>query len=300
MKKILWIPVLLIVLFVGDRIAGGILSTLVSKANFRYSKLYAQDTGAADILTIGNSRGLMFYQPAIEELTGQSTLNLSYNGLPVSAAEVLIKDYLDKYKAPQKILFEVTCADRANVPLVSGFNSYAKYSPRLQELIKENSVNSYYGGKLSHLFRYNSEIFQRTLRYLKSSDKDWLNDREISAYMMEQATKEKPLDFTFAEALEKEEFTPEELIEKIVSVVQYAKEKGTTIELIINPYYPVFGERSKGFGAWKREVENATGQKVHDYSSALTDSKHFTDYQHTNKTGSTVFMKMLYDDGLLK
>lgn len=299
MKKLYWIPAFLILLFVGDRLAGLVLSKLVEQANFRYSKLYSQENGAAEILTVGNSRGLMYYQPSIEEITGHTTLNLSYNGLPSQAASVLVQDHLDKYPAPSTVLFEITCADRKNLGLVSGFNSYVAYSPRLAELIKDNSVNSYYGGQLSHLFRYNSEITQRTLRYLKNTDKYWLNDRTINDYLIKNAANEIPLDWTFAEAVEKEEFNADELIEDIVAVVNYAKSKNIDLKLIINPYFPPFINTAKGFEEWKSKVRKATGEKIYDYSLALTDPSYFADYQHTNKKGSAVFMKLLQADGLL-
>lgn len=296
MKKWLWIPILLIVLFAGDRIAGLILSKTLDKSDFRYTKLYDSNQGPVDYLLVGNSRGLMFYQPEIEAISGKTTLNVSYNGLPIQAAEVLVQDYLEKHDAPVNILLDVTCADRENVALVSGFNAYSKYSPRLQNLIKENSDNSYYGAKLSHLFRYNSEIFQRALRYLSGSDKYWLNDRVMSEYTQKQALKDRPLDFTFSA----ETYTAEELIAKITSLVDFVKKKNANITLLINPYYPPYIKRAQDFDNWKESVSKATGLKVHDYSTALDDPKYFTDFQHCNVQGSKAFIKMLNEDGILK
>ncbi|NNE29288.1 MAG: hypothetical protein HKN16_06610, partial [Saprospiraceae bacterium] len=161
MKKWIWIPVFLFVLFAGDRVGGWVLESLLMKADFRYSRMYDEDHKGANLLLVGNSRGLMFFQPEIEKLTSKTTMNLSYNGLPMQMGEVLIKDYLDKFPNTKNLVLEVTMADRLNVPLVSGFNAYSSHSKRVRDIIKENSVNSYYGAILSHLFKYNSEIFQR-------------------------------------------------------------------------------------------------------------------------------------------
>ncbi|MDZ4678788.1 MAG: hypothetical protein SGI94_00015, partial [Saprospiraceae bacterium] len=94
MRHLLWYIAFIILLFVGDRVAGLLLRIQASKSQFRYSQLYGR-LGEADILLMGNSRGLTFYQPYIEEITGLTTCNLSYNGLPIDAAKCLVLDYHD-------------------------------------------------------------------------------------------------------------------------------------------------------------------------------------------------------------
>jgi len=89
LKKILWIIALLIITFAGDRLGGWILKQQVDKSQFRYSRMYT-DRGEADILLVGNSRGLIFYEPHIEEVTGKKTLNLSYNGMSVDLMNQLV------------------------------------------------------------------------------------------------------------------------------------------------------------------------------------------------------------------
>src|SRR5690606_27714487 len=100
----LYIFLFLLILFTGDRLLSILIDKfIVSKSEFRYSKLY-RGKAKADILIIGNSRGLSFYQPSIEEETGLSVFNLSYNGLPTNLALVLFKDYLKVNGAPKLVI----------------------------------------------------------------------------------------------------------------------------------------------------------------------------------------------------
>ena len=79
-----WLSWLLLplIFLAGDRLAGYFLRQTIENAQFRYARLYRRE-GAPEILLLGNSRGLTFYQPYISEKTGQNNLNLSYNGLPM-------------------------------------------------------------------------------------------------------------------------------------------------------------------------------------------------------------------------
>src|SRR4030081_1592406 len=95
-KKISFILLMLAVIFLGDRFWSQLLQIVVGKSQFRYSRLY-NGKAAADILIAGNSRGLNFYQPYMEELTHKKTFNISYNGLPGNLAMLLCMDYVEKY-----------------------------------------------------------------------------------------------------------------------------------------------------------------------------------------------------------
>ncbi len=69
MKKAIWIVAFLAILFVGDRLIGWIFQQQITQSQFRYSRMYRGE-GQADILIVGNSRGLNFYQPSVEKATG--------------------------------------------------------------------------------------------------------------------------------------------------------------------------------------------------------------------------------------
>lgn len=287
MKKALWIPALLLFFFIGDRLGGYILQQLVAKSEFRYSRLY---TGQAksDIVLLGNSRGLIFYQPFIEEITGQKTLNLSYNSLPIDMGQVLVEDYIERYGAPEKLIIDVTMCDRTNTQLITGFSPYASYSHSLNQLIKSVAKKSWVAGQLSHLYRFNGEVFQRTMNYLGKSDKDWLIDRVISDHMQENATLDSVVVLKTTPAL----------LSSLQKLIAVAERKGAEVELLVNPYYPPYAERMTSLAPFIQQIEAATNKKVKNYALALQLTEGFGDYQHLNKKGSKQYLTQLAEDGV--
>lgn len=289
MRKALWIPACLLLFFIGDRLGGLILSKITAKSQFRYTRLY-EGQAKADILLLGNSRGLIFYQPYIEEITGKSTLNLSYNSMPIDLGKVMVEDYLKKYEDPELILIDVTMCDRHNAQLIAGFSTFSKYSDNLDALIKAKDEKSWYAGKLSNLYRYNSEVFQRTLYYLGKSDEDWLNDRVISPTMEANIVNDTAVNLTIDDYL----------LTQLDDLVRIAEEKGIRVELVVNPYYPPYVQKMQTFYDFIGRIKARTNKEVRDYSRALTASDGFADYQHLNKEGSKRYMDLLLQDGVLR
>ena len=289
MQKIYWIIALIGLFVLGDRLGGFVLAKIVEQSEFRYSRLYT-NRGACDILLVGNSRGLSFFQPYIEETSGKNTLNLSYNGMPVDLATVLIEDYFENYPAPKKLILDITLCDRFNPELIAGFNFYNRYSPNLSQLLTKTNPRNAYAGQLSHLFQYNSEVFQRALYYRTKTDKDWLLDRQITPELIQKVENE---EYEFIIKYPPE--TPD-LLGELVTKVQ---EKGTEVVLVINPYFPLFVERMTNLQDLKVEVEKATGLKVHDYSTAIQGKVNFGDLQHLNKKGSYEYIQLLQEEGWL-
>jgi len=296
LKKLYWILGLLVLTFIGDRLGGLILKKAAEKSQFRYSRLYS---GAAEseILLVGNSRGLIFYQPYIEEVTGKNTFNTSYNGMPINLARVFVEDYLDKYTTTEKLVLDITMCDRLNDQLIAGFNFYTPYSDGLTDLVRAKQPTMARGAVFSHLFRYNGEIFLRSLKYcIGGDDEDWLNDRVMNDYMIENVVYEKDYKIDF----EKDTIDLlDTLITDLVPLVRKAQEKGLEVHLVINPYYPAFADKIVNLGSMKSRVESATGLPVKDYSKAVTDPKGFSDYQHLNKVGSRMYIDLLRKDGVL-
>jgi hypothetical protein len=72
---------------------------------------------------------------------------------------------------------------------------------------------------------------------------------------------------------------------------------GAAVRLIVTPYLPIFADRIANLGAWMREIEAATGERVWDCSVALTDPGHFADRLHVNRAGSRYFAGRLAEDG---
>jgi hypothetical protein len=285
MNKVLWFVALFAIVFAGDRIFGSCLQKITDESQFRYSRMY-KGKAQADILLVGNSRGLSFFQPYIESVTGKSTFNLSYNGLPMDVANVLVQDYLEKYKAPQTLIIDITSCDRENRALLNSFLSYSKHSIRLDDLIKSENLDMWLGSKVSHLMRFNNEIFQRSLTYLNKSDEDWLLDRIISDRLAADVAKNNyPLN------------VHGNLVHQLNLMVQSAQAKGVDVKLVISPYFPAF--KVTNLTELKVAVETATGLKVSDYRNALEDKDLFGDYMHPNIKGAIQYIDMLKRDTIL-
>ena len=289
MKHIKWILAFILLTFIGDRVGGWVFEKITDASQFRYSRLY-NDQAAADILLIGNSRGLIFYQPYIEEKTGKSTFNFSYNGLPIALAKTLLADYLDRYDTPKTLVLDVTMCDRDNSELVSGFNMYRPYSERMAALVEKNSPEVSGGGTVSHLYRYNGEVFQRSLRYLSDNDKDWLTDRIINSNLIKDINNSPVLDFNL----------DPKYIDILAETVKLAQNKGIKVSLVVNPYYPPFVDRFVAYEKWLSDIEKATGITVKDYSQAINKLDAFGDYQHLNKLGARMYIDRLIEDGVLE
>lgn len=287
MRRLMGILLFILLVLLGDRLVGRGLSKLLDKSQFRYSRLY-KGKADAEILLIGNSRGLSFFQPYIEETSGKSTFNLSYNGLPVDLAKALTEDYLEKHQKPKVAIIDITICDRFNKELVAGFSPYISYSHRLDGLIKQNDTKVWVANRLSHLFRYNSEVFQRALFYLRKSDEDWLLNRTITDELIAKTT-----DPNYSFIIK----YPPATLDEFKILVSNLQEAQVDVQLVINPYYPIFRERMTNLDQLKSEVENKTGLPVHDYSRAVQGDENFGDLQHLNKKGSRIYIDLLNQDG---
>ena len=286
MKHFAWIAAFLLLTFLGDRLGGWVCGELLAGSEFRYSRMY-RGGADAELLLVGNSRGLMFYQPYIEEKTQANTMNLSYNGLPMNLARVLVEDYLANNAAPRKMILDVTMCDRANQQMVNQFKQYLPYSDSLGALIRRTDERTYWGAQASHLFRYNSELFMRALYYRGRSDEDWLLDRVISEQVL--ASVGNTPDYTIEPMF----------LADLKATVERVQSRGIEVELVINPYLPAFAQRITNLPEFKAQIEALTGLRVKDYSQAVTQIEGFGDYQHLNKSGSRVYIDRLLRDGVL-
>ena len=294
-KHLYWIAAVIGLTLIIDRAGGFFFNRILKNSQFRYSQLYTQKD-SADILFVGNSRGLTFYQPEVVQLTGKKTQNLSYNGLPANLAQVLVSDYLEKQPLPKILIVDVTLCDRQNPLLVMGFAPYVPYSERLAQLLQQTTYNGdvwagkkvYYGGQVSHLYRFNSEIYQRAAYYWQKSDKDWLIDRVIGA----DAARDTALS-SYNVNLQPD------MVTALAQMVKTAQSKGVTVKLVINPYFAPFAERLRPsfLTPLKQAVTQATQLPVHDFSVFLSDTNDLGDYQHANKQGSIKYMQHLYKLG---
>lgn len=292
MKNTIWIFAVIILFFTGDRVGGFLLKKVLSSSEFRYSKMYRGEADC-DILFMGNSRGLGFYQPYIEQVTGKKVFNLSYNALPMNLGRVLLEDYLRYNEKPDLLIVDITMMDRVDTTLISGFNVYTPYSDNLGALVKEHSRNVFYAGRLSHLFLHNSEIFQRAMFYYDKSDEDWIIDRVINEKMVKAVKEQRPFyagPFDYS--------TVEMMFNELVKTVEIAKANNIKIKLVVSPFFPSFVEKIVNLEHLQKRVIMVTGQPFYNYADAVQDPNGFGDYQHVNINGAKIYIDKMNTEGI--
>ncbi len=288
MKKAGWIFALFGLTLLGDRLGGAALRRLVDQSQFRYSRLY-NGRAEAEVVFMGNSRGLSFYRPHIAQLTGRSSFNLSYNALPMDLSYTLFQDYLRRNPTPRRLIIEVSMCNKRNKELIIGFGCYAPYSPELARLIAAYDPKMGAAGEVTTLLRYNNEVFQRALFYLKNSDENWLLERAISPTMLGALPARAPYPLN-AEPV---------MLQNLVKTVNLAHAKGIEVKLVVNPYLPGFADKLVRLPEWKADITAATGLPVADYSRAVQGNAYFSDYQHLNVKGSYEYLALLKRDAVL-
>lgn len=287
-KKSIGIGLFLLLVIIGDRLGGFIGKKLTRQSQFRFSRMYT-GRAASEMLLIGNSRGLCFYQPYLEQETGLSTLNLSYNAMPINLMKTLVDDYLAHYDPPEIALIDITICDRKNPQLIHQFTPYFPFSDRLQKLIFQSSSHVGHAAQWIHLFRYNSELFHRSLFYLDHSDENWLLDRTITPELIQKIDDQ--YDFYI--------HYPPEMVRYLKELTATLENAGTVVCLLVNPYYPPFRDRMHDLDRLIALVEETTGKQVVDFSRSITDEKAFGDFQHLNRTGAKVYVDLLLEKGIL-
>jgi len=285
MKKAIWIVAFLAVLFAGDRLIGWLFQKQITQSMFRYSRMYRGE-GASDILIVGNSRGLNFYQPTVEKYTGLKSFSLCYYSMPCEIATVLAEDYLDRFPKVKTVLVELSVIEMSDDKLLPGFTTYMDYSPRIDSVLKAKTSDSWYTSHVSHIYRFNNEVFQRAMYYRNRLDDDWYFDRTIPQYLIDLAPR-RSVDFK----------VPDKHVNDIKILADYCRARGIDLKLVIGPFFPTYTVRH--LDVLKSKVEKATGYPVYDYSYSIKDFSSFTDYLHANLKGGEEMVKMMIKDGVL-
>lgn len=285
MKKAIWVVAFLLILFVGDRLIGYVFQQQIAKSQFRYSRMYRGE-GQADILIVGNSRGLNFYQPSVEKATGLTTFSLCYYSMPCEIATVLTKDYLDRYPHVKTVLVETTIVEMSDDKLLPGFTTYMPYSERIDSVLQEKTKETWNYAKFSHIYRFNNEVFQRAMYYRNKLDDDWYFDHTITQDLIDQAP-HRSVEFK----------TPDKHVQDLKQLADYCKARNINLQFVIAPIFPTY--TVKKLDVFKQKIEAATGIPVHDYSKAISDFSSFTDYLHANLKGGAEIVDTMVKHGVL-
>lgn len=284
-SALIWFVALIGLVFAGDRMFAWALDQVLLRSQFRYSRLY-RGGNAADVLILGDSRGVhSFYAPAIEELTGLRTLNLSYSSMSTRIAEAILLDYLDHNRAPRMVIVEVT-STITDGAIASELRTYAGFSSRLSSLYAEGHPYGAFAGRAFHLFPLNSGFSLEALHYWHRSDQDWINRSP-----MPQALRHEPAG---AWSLPRQDN-----LEALNRIVRVLRERGVEVRLVVAPYWPEplnVAELARMVSVSVRHVE--PDSRILNYAGAVRDPDDFADRVHLNERGSRQLLAIMNRDGV--
>ncbi len=292
--RIVWVTLFLALVGVGDRIGAQLMDRAVTSTGFRYAELYKGEL-AAEIVILGNSRGLhMFHPPAIREVAGHESANISFNGLPTVLMPVLWSDYLSHQAPPRRLIFEVSCIGREDEPgSVERFKVFMGHSEKMSQAIAKYAPQEYMASRVSHLYRFNSELTWRSMFFLGKSDRDWIMTDRVTDDQMNQV-------------LERvQDRGPEEFLRRSQNVIAarevlaLAKDHNIPVDLIVAPYHPQYRETLTELPDWIEWLSDDLGCTIHDYSQSISETSGFADHLHLNPNGARQLAEVLTRDGIL-
>jgi len=285
-KIILLIVLTIITLFSCDKIISNFMSTIVKKSNFRYSKLYT-NRAQSDILIVGNSRSLGLFVPYIQKQTNKKTFSLSYNSLTTELSLALLKDYYKKYNPPKLIIIEVSMRE-SKPKLNSTFKIYKQFSDNISNVIKKTNESTYFYDNIFNIYRYNTELFQRTLYYINKSDINWINNRKINKYKLAESIIPEKYNYT------------QKLLNDFKEIKTLCEAHGTKCVFLLMPYHPKYQMKYTNLNDYIYDLESTLNTKIYDYRNVLKNNNYFADFIHINKDGAKQITKILYNDNVFK
>lgn len=290
MFRRIFLPIVffLAILFIGDRVGGNLIDRVMMRTKFRYPLLYTGDL-PADIIVLGNSRALhMFHPPAINDATGLRCVNLSFNALPTVAMPALWEDYLDRHDAPRQLILEVSCVGREDeVGALERFTTLMAHSPRINEVMVDHNPAEYWSARLSHLYRYNSELMWRSLFFLKKNDQDWI---------MQGTATEPQLARIMSHPIEPL-IRSEKHVAAFRKIIAIAEKHDVEVKLILAPYHPDYLPAVAELPEWFAWIGQQLDRPIDDYRTEITDAAGFADHIHLNPDGARQLADKLSRDG---
>lgn len=283
-KVLLGVVVFIFFALLADRVGGMVLERLVMMSDLRFSKLYRGDA-TAEVLVIGDSRGVnAVYAPEFERLTGKITFNLSYNGLGSMVGCALVLDYLDHNSAPELVIFEITNAVN-RYHILKDLKIYAGRSQRISKLLADSYSTLANVCRLSHLYRFNAEMFFRSLYYIGRSDQTWINRRVIAEETVAMLEEKLGQIEGFSEG---ENYNWKAMVETI----RVLEAKGINYCFLISPYLPAYTDHVAGLDDFIESVKDQVGEDVTllDFSRAVENPKYFADPLHMNLEGNLSYL----------
>lgn len=287
-NHVLKILMFVALVLLGDRTGGWLLHKGFHKTQFRFAQVMNGQL-SADLVFLGNSRGVhMFHRPAIEEATGKQMANLAFNATPAVMVPVILEDYLFHHERPTQIFVEVSCVGRENEPgSLERFSVLASSSQSVMPTLYQERPRTYWFTKLSHLYRFNSELLIRSLFFLKHSDQDWIMDSVVDEQWQN----------SLGEA-GVPQFQQNEVDASALSrTAEICESHGIDVVFILAPYLPDYARQIQNKDSWLRWLETELGHPILDYSAASIDVDGFADPIHLNANGAKQLAELLSASG---
>lgn len=292
MKRGLTLLLAVIVFFVGDRIGGVVLDHLLFRSPQRFPRMYS-GRFEADTVVIGNSRGVnMLDQPFAEDQTGRSIANISHNAMPPKIARAIVSDYLDHNPKPKRLIVEVS---NVTTPTTEGtmldYKPFWSRSERLRDLGETFSPLTAAACSVTHLYRFNSEMFIRAMSYLASgnSDQNAVMPMLIPPALVQETQEMAPIELTA---------DPQELA-ALQEMLADARAADLEVHLVLAPYLPCYANRISNLDEFVADLSATLGEPVQDFSRAIEETESFADRVHMNPDGTRKFTKKLIESGIL-
>jgi hypothetical protein len=270
-----------------DRVLARALHHVMGLSQFRFARLYAGGM-QNDIVVLGNSRAIhSIHAPELGTLTCRASLHLGYNGIPSFVARALAADYLALNRRPTyalieaSMLFETGVTSHIFAPLMAD-------SPRLAALVRRDMPGRLPYADLFHLYRYNSELFRRSLFYMGQDDQDWINrDSRITPDKVESFYRRRTPDLVIQPSW----------LEALVALVRDLEASGVVPVLYVAPYHRSVAERFPEKMRWIEAMKEAVraDAEVIDLSRLLPGEDGFADPLHLNLEGSRRVMAALVE-----
>lgn len=252
--------VLTVLLISFDRSASFLIDELLKFSNFRFVNIGKENP---DYFVIGNSRGVN----SVKESQFDSdfcldVLNISYNGLKPNEIKYLIK----KINTTKPILIEIS-------PFLRTKSSSFK-SPKSNNLSDESKRFSVFKNlrsnkfDLLNLYRFNDELFLRSLYYIFSSDKSWGNNKVLDPV-------KKNILINNLMPVEIDSYF-------LHDFVKFLNQNNVNYLFYYAPIHPEMKKSILNWDLVNLEVQELLKNKYLDLSDLIDQDSSFADFIHTN------------------
>ena len=293
-KKIIFFFIIFIsFFFIIDRLLTNIFFSLLNYSTLPHAQLYL-GKGKTDIMILGNSRGYRtFNDNDFENKINKKTKNYSVIGSSTKINEIIIKDYIDIYKEPPKIIILEISSLLSENEALKDFRIFGYKSERVANLVKKKYPKMYYAGNLTNLFQLNNSTFFNGIQKIFITYKY----KSLNGYMKMDFNNINSSGNTF----KKEEYSYEpylhENITSLNRIILLCKENKIKLYLLIAPFYPKkLKVEEKSYNAWLKKIkENFKEIPIINFAKSLNEIKYFYDWKHLNKEGTEKFQEIFFN-----